>query len=94
MCNLPTAAGTRTSVAPPFRGGRRRNLNITFGLRLLVLILGCYMYSPFRLEMVMYVCIVYCMIGMQIEILNGIKKLPLYGSFQVFKRKESWNRVS
>jgi len=29
-----------------------------------------------RLEMV---------IGMQIEILNGIKKLPFYGSFQIFK---------
>jgi hypothetical protein len=23
-------------------------------------------------------------IGMQIEILNGIKKLPFYGSFQIF----------
>ena len=29
-----------------------------------------------RLEMV---------IGMQVEILNGIKKLPFYGSFQIFK---------
>jgi len=28
-------------------------------------------------------------IGMQIEILNGIMKLPFYGSFQNFKRKET-----
>jgi len=28
-------------------------------------------------------------IGMQIEILNGIMKLPFYGSFQIFNRKET-----
>jgi len=33
-----------------------------------------------RLEMV---------IGMQIEILNGIKKLPFYGSIQIFNLKET-----
>jgi len=27
-------------------------------------------------------------IGMQIKILNGIKKLPFYGSYQIFKWKE------
>jgi len=35
-----------------------------------------------RLEMV---------IKMQIEIPNGIMKLPFYGSFQIFKRKETQN---
>jgi len=34
--------------------------------------------SPYRHDSVM-------VIGMQIEILNGIKKLPFYGSFQIFK---------
>jgi len=29
-------------------------------------------------------------IGMQIEILNGIKKLPFYVSFQIFKLKETY----
>jgi len=32
-------------------------------------------------------------IGMQIEILNGIMKLPFHGSFHIFKRKETENNT-